>query len=298
MADTELILAAKVLALEPVLQDGQVDALSMNPDGRLRVASKPGFFPTVSAELATVGQAIPVDVIDASNVVLHAKNTGTAAMAAGAFIFEASLDSTTGTDGTWFAIQAVRSNANTIELATGTLALAINAGTVYSWELSVNAFRWFRVRCTTATTANSIATWTIVRGTYATEPIPAIQNHGITGAVTVTPTTPTLNTINSAASTNATIVKNAASTLYDAQVFNASAAKVFVKYYNKATAPVPGTDLPILVIPCDAGSMATPSFGTMGYRFSAGIGVAITAGAASNDTAAVATGVLVSSSYI
>ena len=35
-----------------------------------------------------------------------------------------------------------------------------------------------RIRCTVAVTASAIATWTIQRGSYATEPIPAAQISG------------------------------------------------------------------------------------------------------------------------
>ncbi len=169
----------------PVSADGDFHPLTFNSLGRLKVSTMPGMYDAVSGSLTTIAQTLPVDVTRSSNIVMHVKNTGASAMAAGAFTFEGSLDSTNGTDGTWFAIQAVRSNANTIELASGTLSLAAGAGLGYSWEASVNAYNWVRVRCTTTVTANSIATWRIQRGSYATEPIPAAQTH----AVTLTSTT-------------------------------------------------------------------------------------------------------------
>jgi len=169
--------------VSPVSDNGDLHPLVFNSMGRLKVSTMPGMYDAVTGNLTTIGQALPVDVIRSSNIVMHVKNTGTAAMAAGAFIFEGSLDSTNGTDGTWFAIQAVRSNANTIELASGTLSLAAGAGLGYSWEASVNAYNWVRVRCTTTVTANSIATWRIQRGSYATEPIPAAQTHAVTANI-------------------------------------------------------------------------------------------------------------------
>ena len=168
----------------PVSDDGDLHPLVFNSQGRLKVSTMPGMYDAVSGNLTTAAQTLPIDVTRSSNIVMHVKNTGTSAMAAGAFIFEGSLDSTNGTDGTWFAIQVVRSNANTIELASGTLSLAAGVGLGYSWEASVNAYNWVRVRCTTTVTANSIATWRIQRGSYATEPIPAIQTHGVSGTVT------------------------------------------------------------------------------------------------------------------
>ena len=168
----------------PVSSDGDFHPLTFNAQGRLKVSTIPGMYDAVTGNLTTLAQALAIDVTRSSNVVFHVKNTGASAMAAGAFIFEGSLDSTNGVDGTWFGIQVVRSNANTIELATGTLALASNVGLAYSWEASVNAYNWVRVRCTTTVTTNSIATWRIQRGSYATEPIPAIQTHGVSGTVT------------------------------------------------------------------------------------------------------------------
>lgn len=163
--------------------DGDLAMLAVDEEGRLKVAGKTASFTAVTGTANAVAAQVAADVRRASNVVLHVKNTGTVAMSAGAFAFEASVDSTNGTDGTWFAIQACRSNANTIETASGTLSLAVGAGLGWSWEASVNAYAWVRVRCTTAVTASSIATWTIQRGSYATEPVPAIQTHPVTLAL-------------------------------------------------------------------------------------------------------------------
>lgn len=170
----------------PVSADGNFHPMVFNSQGRLKVSTIPGMYDAVSGNLTTAAQALAIDVTRASNIVLHVKNTGASNMVAGQFAFEGSLDSTNGTDGTWFAIQAVRSNANTIELATGTLSIVAGAGLAYSWEASVNAYNWVRVRCTTTATTNSIPTWRLQRGSYATEPIPAAQTHAITGTVTAT----------------------------------------------------------------------------------------------------------------
>jgi hypothetical protein len=81
----------------------------------------------------------------------------------------------------WFAVQAVRTNANTVELTTGNLS----AAPAYAWELSVNAYARVRVRATARTSGTQ--NWTILPGTYATEPIPAAQvtaTQSISGTVT------------------------------------------------------------------------------------------------------------------
>lgn len=290
MAETLLLLSGRTTLLEPARTEGQVAELSLNPDGRLRVASKQGYFPTVSGVLTTAGTALPCDVTDASNVVLHVKNTGSAAMAAGAFVFEGSNDSTDGTDGSWFVLQAVRSDSNTIENGRAASSLAAGAGQAYAWELSINAVRWFRIRCSTTVTTNSQATWSIVRGSYATEPIPAVQAHGITGTVAVTPPTGTEFSLVTAASTNATLVATGSIGLNEITISNLTAAIIYVKLYNKATAPTVGTDVPRVTIPVPIGGLVALEFGNLGKRFPLGLGLAVTAGAAATDTAAVAVG--------
>ena len=53
--------------------------------------------PAVVGAAAAVNDTVRADVSAASNVVFHVKNTGTATMSVGTFVFEASLDSTNGT---------------------------------------------------------------------------------------------------------------------------------------------------------------------------------------------------------
>jgi hypothetical protein len=93
--------------------------------------------------------------------------------------FEGSIDGGT----SWFAVQAVRTNANTIELTTGNLS----AAPAYAWELSVNGLTNFRVRSTAWTSGTQV--WRFQPAPFATEPIPAIQISGtqpVSGTVTAT----------------------------------------------------------------------------------------------------------------
>lgn len=163
--------------------EGDFAALQMNEEGRLKVATKPAVYPVVTQTVTGNSQNVPVDTSRASNATVHIKG-GAVAGAGGNFTFQGSLDSTDGTDGTWFTIQAVRTDANTVATTTGALPLAINTGNSYAWEMSVNAYQWIRVRSTAYTSGQYVVT--IVRGTYATEPIPAIQSHGVSGNVAVT----------------------------------------------------------------------------------------------------------------
>lgn len=93
----------------------------------------------------------------------------------------------------------------------------------------------------------------------------------------------------SAASNNATSVKASAGTVYDVQCFNTNASPRYLKFYDKATAPAPATDVPVKVImmPGNAsGAGATAAF-PVGVNFANGIAIAIVTGIADNDNTAV-----------
>ena len=292
------------------VNDGKLMGLIMDDEGRLKTSNKTASFPVTTGPVNTVNAVLTVDVRRASNVVFHVKNTGTAAMAAGQFSFEASLDSTDGTNGTWFSIQAIRSNANTIETATGTLSIAIGAGLAYSWEASVNAYQYARVRNTTAVTTNAIATWIAQRGSYATEPIPAAQVSA-PQPVTLTSTTLTGTTngvipaatgsvysVVTAATTNAAFIKAGTGNLYEMTFSNVTATAGYVKLYNKTTAPTVGTDVPIATFPVPANTTLTYEFGPLGKRFSTGIAIAVTGAAPAADTTVFVAGMQIYGTYI
>lgn len=257
------------------------------------------FQPTVG-NLMAVGETLVVDVSSASNVLLHMKNDGNVTMSAGVFVVEGSIDSTTGADGTWFAIQTVRSNANTVESQTSISALTAGSGNPYALEASVNAVKWVRIRCTTAVTAGAIGRWTIIRGAYATEPIPAIQTHPVTasGTFVTSPLAGSAHTQIAAATTNITVVKSSAGNLNELTMFNMTGAVVYIKLYNKATAPVLATDVPVMVLNAFALTPIIYTWGELGKRFPLGISIAITANPTTNDATAIgAGGVLVSATY-
>lgn len=78
-----------------------------------------------------------------------------------------------------FAIQACRSDSNTIETTSGVISSVSRL-----WECSVNARTHFRVRATAFTSGT--AAIRIMAGVSATEPIPAIATHAVTGTVAAT----------------------------------------------------------------------------------------------------------------
>ena len=104
--------------------------------------------------------------------------------------------------------------------------------------------------------------------------------------------------VNSAAGTNAALVLTGTSGLSALWATNTGAAAAFVKLFNKATAPVPGTDVPEMIIPVPAAVAGVPGIAEISpgfnpYRFPLGLGIAITGGAtgaADNDTTGIATG--------
>lgn len=161
-----VMLALRADSDAPTAGDGDYTIPKLDEAGRLKVATQPASYPLVSGNIAAVNGQLALKVDRASNVMV---SMATAALSGHNCVFEGSLNSTNGTDGSWFQIQAVRSNSNTIETSTGVLA----AAPAYAWELSVNGLNWFRIRATSHTSGT--AAWAIQRGTYATEPIPAAQ---------------------------------------------------------------------------------------------------------------------------
>jgi len=160
--------------------DGQYTSLKQDESGRLKVATQPGAIAATVANITASAQTIAVNVERASNITISMVATS---LVGHNITFEYSNNSTNGTDGNWYVVQVVRSNANTVETASGVLA----ATPAYGWEASVNAYKWFRVRATAHTSGT--AAYTLLPGSYATEPIPAVQVTGtqpVSGSVTAT----------------------------------------------------------------------------------------------------------------
>lgn len=95
--------------------------------------------------------------------------------------------------------------------------------------------------------------------------------------------------INSAASTNATSLKASSGQIYSIDVYNSAAYAVYLKLYNKASAPTVGTDTPAMTIPIASGGGYSKTWQT-GFPFSVGIAYAITKSQADSDTTVVVAG--------
>jgi hypothetical protein len=109
------------------------------------------------------------------------------------------------------------------------------------------------------------------------------------GTVTATPAAPTASIVNSAGSTNGTVVKATAGTVYGVTASNINAAIRYLKLYNSATVTV-GTTTPAITLAIPAGGFVSVDFGALGMRFGTGICLAMTTGAADADTGAVVAG--------
>lgn len=277
----------------PVSGDGDVHPVLFDELGRLKSSSYPASQSATTGNITGNGQTVSMDVSRTSNLMIYCTGTFSTVNCT----FEGSIDGGT----SWFGVQAIRSNANTIELTTGNLS----AAPAYAWELSVNGLTNFRVRSTAWTSGTQ--TWRFQPAPFATEPIPAAQISGTqpvsgtltsAGTTTNTPATPTANILNSAATTNGTIVKGSAGTLYSITASNTNAAVRYLKLHNSTTVTV-GTTAVALTIAIPAGGFVTIPFGSQGMRFGTGICISTTTGATDADTGAVAANeIKVLTSYI
>lgn len=287
--------------------DGDYVTLKMDEAGRLKVAVQPAGYPLSTGAITSATSAVPVNVARVSNVMVYVAGT----FAGVNFTFEGSLNSTNGTDGNWFAIQAVRSNANTIETTSGVLG----AAPAYGWELSVNGLNWFRVRATAWTSGT--ANIQIQPGAYATEPIPAAQISGtqpVSGTVTanigtgslagITGALPvganligdvgiqvranatgaaSIHHIVSAATTNVAQIKATAGRVYGYCLSNTTASWRYVKFHNVASATAGAAVAMTVGIPPNGKAECHIP---MGIGFATAISRSIVTGAADADTTA------------
>jgi hypothetical protein len=96
--------------------------------------------------------------------------------------------------------------------------------------------------------------------------------------------TPSYQKFISATGLNPTVVKGSAANLSILNIVNGAATLRYFKLYNKASAPVVGTDIPLITItlPTGASNFTLPAF--IGIDFSVGLSFACTLGVADGDT--------------
>lgn len=131
----------------------------------------------------------------------------------------------------------------------------------------------------------------------AANPVPTVLTAGTASIGTVVPTASTTFHALSAATTNATSVKASAGVVTGFTLTNANAAARSFKLFNKATSPVPGTDIPVRTVVVPGGTATAPGVAALahpvGLNFPLGVGFAVTGLLADLDATAVTAGDLV-----
>lgn len=97
----------------------------------------------------------------------------------------------------------------------------------------------------------------------------------------------------SLATTNATLLKGGPCRLQYIYCTNTNAAVRYLKFFNKATAPVVGTDVPVILLAIPLTGSIVPIVLPMGFGFDIGLGFCMTTGVADTDVAAVGAGDLI-----
>lgn len=243
------------------------------------------------------------DASAAISIAANATASGACVATGGAAVFTVQLTGTwVGTvqiqvtrDGTtWVNITGSNSVQNA---ATGAYLASGNITANGIYQVDVAGMAAARV-ITTAYTSGTITGATAIGqapGPVSIEGVPAVT---VSGTATVTPTSATNYNAVTTASTNAASVKSSAGNVFEITVSNPTATAIYVKLYNKASAPTVGTDVPILTIPVAAGTTVAMQFGALGKRLGTGIAIAATAAAAATDTAVAVAGVQINASYI
>ncbi len=88
----------------------------------------------------------------------------------------------------------------------------------------------------------------------------------------------------SAASTNDTLIRTGAIRLFGVILTNDAAGSLYVKYYDKATQPVVGTDIPVLTFCVKTKESINLDFGDDGILFDKGLGIGVTGAIPDADT--------------
>jgi len=200
--------------------------------------------------------------------------------------------------GTWVTVSAATALTNA---ATKVQSATIASAAQGVWYINVSGVNAVRVTALAAVTGSAVVTIIGGTGTGA-----VTVDNPITFAasqvVTAYPTTGSALSVVTTASTNASAPKTSAGNLFEVTVSNPTATPIYVKFYNKASAPTVGTDVPVLTlaVPATAAGVGekTYNFGAIGKRFTTGIAMAATAAAAATDTGVAVAGVQIHGTYI
>jgi hypothetical protein len=197
--------------------------------------------------------------------------------------YSATLTPQTSTDGTnWSTVTLVQPTT------TGGLQGSVTTTGVWAAPLTGRYFRLFSSAYTSGTAVVTILysaaayTLPILFTTINSGSNTYVGGGGLSSSTTLL-----------AASTNATNAKSGAGYLHNLVTSNTSGSQVYVKLYDKATAPTVGTDTPVAIIPVAANTVDSRAFGVNGLRFASGIAWAVTGAQPVADTTAVSAGSIV-----
>lgn len=247
---------------------------------------------TASGTLGALNATQAITVGRRGTLTLH-----TTGVWVGTISLQASLDGGT----TWVTINQA---ATWTRQSTGAYAATITVNDIY--QASVLGYTSVRVNMTSYTsgTANVFLVASDESAMLALDtPLPPGGNTvgtvliGTAGNRIGFLTQPSPFFLNTAATTNATSVKASSATVFEIDVSNLTASTVYLKLYNKASAPTVGTDVPVATIPVTAGAFFAQEFSAAGKAFNTGLAFALTGAAADTDSTAIAAGAHVGISY-
>ena len=218
---------------------------------------------------------------------------GGAAISAGAIIFEGSNDGVNAV-----VMPTIEPAVSGAAIIGGAVTIAAAATRLFVATLNT---RYIRVRVSTAFASDVVTCFaglTNVELPYLSTSATVVQTTPASFQATITPAAGTPHTVALLGTTNLTSVKATAGNLDALCITNTSATAFFLKLYNKASAPVVASDIPVMVIPVAAGAMVCLPLGPVGQRFATGIAYATTALVANTDATAITAGSLIHMTYI
>lgn len=160
-----------------------------------------------------------------------------------------------------------------------TVRTRVSAFTSGSMTVSIEEAAGFEISQIVGTVTTSAAAGTTLMGDVSMQP------RATTGGLSAP-----ARLLTAAASTNPTSVKASAGRVYKIIGYNASATVKFLKLFNKASAPVTGTDTPVVTIPLPPSKEFSIDLGPFGMYLATGIAYAITGAVADLDNTALAAG--------
>lgn len=98
-------------------------------------------------------------------------------------------------------------------------------------------------------------------------------------------------------STNINLVNSSAKRLYGGMLSNPTGADMYVKLYDKSTAPNPLTDVPFANIKLASGAFVSLYSGELGRYLANGLGIVVTAAFADTDTTPATAGAKIDLAY-